>query len=531
MRQWMALCDYIIAAEFPDCDLVHAFWVFNVRGSRAKAGHGYFHDDPTMIAACAEQRTGAFRRLATAFKVDEAGLTEQFNKCLPVARHQATTRGSSNGEAWQFAAQNVGRHTALSSLLPVLHRYFGFGMSTTGVEHTFATARDVLEHRGSAKPDKVVQLLVLSREFPQQESEVYEIVGEAMELWARFRGAARTGGAHFDRGVARPCQSGPSSGAGGTTGERSVSGGRSGKDSLSREAWLRARRRAVASEVHDQDPGRHLQSDIRPVDDEGALPPELQQEVKFQREKRSKRKFEALELDYLCKEEITDEVQGSAQKFPKGRAKLHKQAENKRARDQKKREPERLTLEELNGHKVYVKQSDAAAVIDRVHALGAETVSDVTDCTVLVVERLDPASLGRKTLWAAMLLGTYIVMPEFLHGKPSAILKYQAAIGFWRSTFITQKIQEKRKAMVELLLAVCARPESKWQILPSEAALARAWEAARRTGKAGQVVILARNGERRASGPKVMYLDEFQASIDKADATRTLSSSEVTRGG
>ena len=127
-----------------------------------------------------------------------------------------------------------------------------------------------------------------------------------MELWARFRGAARTGGAHFDRGVARPCQSGPSGGAGGTTGERSVSGGRSGKDSLSREAWLRARRRAVASDVHDQDPGRHLQSDIRPVDDEGALPPELQQEVKFQREKRSKRKFEALELDYLCKEEITD---------------------------------------------------------------------------------------------------------------------------------------------------------------------------------------------------------------------------------
>jgi hypothetical protein len=78
MQEWVKLCDCIIAAEFPDFELIHAFWVFNVvTGSRTKTGHGYFDDDPELVAACATERAAVFARLATAFGVDEVALTER----------------------------------------------------------------------------------------------------------------------------------------------------------------------------------------------------------------------------------------------------------------------------------------------------------------------------------------------------------------------------------------------------------------------------------------------------------------------
>ena len=76
MQTWTKLCDYIIAAEFLDFEFIHSFWVFNVTGSRAKTGHGYFDDRPAMVAACPTERVACFKRLATAFGVDEHALTE-----------------------------------------------------------------------------------------------------------------------------------------------------------------------------------------------------------------------------------------------------------------------------------------------------------------------------------------------------------------------------------------------------------------------------------------------------------------------
>jgi hypothetical protein len=159
MQEWVSLCDYIIAAEFPDFELIHAFWIFNVvTGSRTKTGHGYFDDDPELVAACATERAAAFARLATAFGVDEVALTEQFNKCLPTARHRAMHYGCSNAEAWKFAAFGGARHMKMNSLLSVLQRYLGFGISTSGVEHTFSTMRDALAHRKQADLRKVRRL-------------------------------------------------------------------------------------------------------------------------------------------------------------------------------------------------------------------------------------------------------------------------------------------------------------------------------------------------------------------------------------
>jgi len=262
MQEWVKLCDYIIAAEFPDFDLTHALWVFNVTGSRAKTGHGYFDDDPAMVAACAEERAAVFNRLATAFGVNELALIEQFNKCLPIARHQAMHTGCSNSEAWKFAALGSKRRMNTDCLLTVLQRYVGFGMSTTGVEHTFATVRDALAHRSQADLRTVKRLLVLTRQFPMQDSElVTTIVGEAREIWMTLHSPARQGGQHYDKGV--PV-------------------GTSSRES--RAAWLRGRRECVAREVHQDKSIVAIPS----MPQEHTMPEKLMKEVAFQQDKRQK---------------------------------------------------------------------------------------------------------------------------------------------------------------------------------------------------------------------------------------------------
>jgi hypothetical protein len=108
----------------------------------------------------------------------------------------------------------------MDSLITVLQRYLGFGMSTTGVEHTFSTIRDALAHRSQAELKNVKRLLVLKRLCSMQDPAfVSTIVGEAREIWMTIHSPSRHGGEHYDKGV---------------PGERPSS-------PCSRAAWLRER--------------------------------------------------------------------------------------------------------------------------------------------------------------------------------------------------------------------------------------------------------------------------------------------------
>ena len=231
-------------------------------------------------------------------------MTEQFNTCLPIARHRATVLGCSNGEAWKFAAKRVARRMTMDSLVTVLQRYLGFGMSTTGVEHTFATVRDALAHRSHADLRKVKRLLVLTRQCPMQDSEfVTTIVREAREIWMTLHSPARHGGKHYDKGVIGVALS-----------------------SASRAAWLRGRRDCVTKAVHSDN--TNVLAAIPPMPQQHNAPDELMKEIEFQRDKRRKRKFEAFEFNHLCDDEVDADFEADAAAFFKDRAIKHKQAEN-----------------------------------------------------------------------------------------------------------------------------------------------------------------------------------------------------------
>ena len=506
MQEWVSLCDYIIAAEFPDFELIHAFWIFNVvTGSRTKTGHGYFDDDPELVAACATERAAAFARLATAFGVDEVALTEQFNKCLPTARHRAMHYGCSNAEAWKFAAFGGARHMKMNSLLSVLQRYLGFGISTSGVEHTFSTMRDALAHRKQADLRKVRRLLLLKREAQMQDSGfVTRIVGEAREIWMALHSPARQGGQHFNKGArSRPSMT-----------------------STSRAAWIRERRACVGKEVHNDKTG--VLAAIPSLPQQQNVQGDFVKEVAFQQDKRRKRKFEALEFNNLCDHEIDSDFKADASAFFKDRTKKHKQAENRRRLDQQKRCPEHFDLMAVVPHGVYF---DTSIHQRQCHILGAKIVDSPSDAGLFVVESLVPTSIKHKTLWAAMLVGGFVVTAEDFSRRSNsiAVVKYTAAVSFWRRVFITDAFKGKHAKLVAFMHTVCQKPGSKWKILDTIEAINAEWRSAKKHGKPGQVVVLASGGESVVTPAKVMSFSKFQSSITKIDATRTISSTEAAR--
>ena len=144
---------------------------------------------------------------------------------------------------------------------------------------------------------------------------------------------------------------------------------------------------------------------------------------------------------------------------------------------------------------------------------GANIADSPSDAGLVVVKNLDPTSINHRTLWAAMLVGAFVLAKEdFLTAsrRPRsrvAVLKYNAAVSFWRRVHITNAFKTKHSKLVGLVETVCQKPSSKWKLLDTIQAINAEWHAAKRQGKSGQ----------------------FQSSINKVDATRTVSSSEAAR--
>ena len=72
----------------------------------------------------------------------------------------------------------------MPALSHVLQRYFGWGISTSGVEHGFAAQRRLLQHRGSASEETKLNWMVLSGALPAGDEVDFVITG-AQEVWCK----------------------------------------------------------------------------------------------------------------------------------------------------------------------------------------------------------------------------------------------------------------------------------------------------------------------------------------------------------
>ena len=167
--------------------------------------------------------------------------------------------------------------------------------------------------------------------------------------------------------------------------------------------------------------------------------------------------------------------------------------------------------------------------------LGAVIASSRADAALFVVESLDTTSMKHHTLWAAMLVGAFVISADDFsasrntNGSPTAVLKFTAAVKCWRRVFITDMFKKKHPKLVELVCKICQKADSQWEVLETLEATNAERRSAAKKGKSGQVVVLARAGEKLETHAKVMTFPEFQTSINKVDATRTVSSSEAAR--
>ena len=414
MQNWVRLAHQISQAEFPDFELLHAFWVFDVSSwKRAADGSGHIKGKMAL----------AFQRLAKVLKLNADTLANQFMKCLPVARRHVESLGWPNRRAWAHAVRRMASSRpdeGLEAIKAVVRRYLAWGLSTSGVERSFALARDILEHRGSASVGKCCALLEVSARLPENEDTVQAVIGRSRELWSAQYGPARLKRAErIDKGQPRAVSS-------------------SAADT--RAGWLRKRRCEVTEELRKQGISgpRDVTSDTSSSsssDDSSGMSERLVKERRFQQDKTLKRKYEALEQHHLVEDEVDETLRRGATTFFRHKDQLGKRARAAMELQCKKLKPDAFKPEHLVGKHVYITRAGIdehlrGRLVNQLEALRACLVDTIADANVMVVPDLDPKAVPVKIAWVAMLKGAYIVMPTFVCGKSTAALKYQASIVF-----------------------------------------------------------------------------------------------------
>ena len=500
MRVWMKLCLAVVEAEFPEFEVIHSFWVFSA--VELKIGKGADDEDSDWRRA--------LDRLALVFGLDAERVRYEFETCLPVAKRRVKTYHDAYKDAWKFAVEKVkAEKSPCEALRQILYRFFGWGLSTSGIERMFASGRPMLQIRRKLKTDfQRYEALEMSAGMPQDIGQTSSTIPVAQEIWTMLHGPVKETKykERIDTGIPQ----------------------KSGKLENSREGWLRKRRSDVAAAVKDC-------GDVEGglvTDDETDLPEAIQAEHEFQKKKRDKYKYEALEKQHLLKGEINPDLEAGAREFFKRRQKLNREAENAQRLKKQKLNPKAIDLSEFKDQRVYVSRSDRLNDADRalvnqhLENLGAHIVLNMANARICVVPVLDPAHIPVKVLWTAMLRGQHLVLPSFVRGKSTAVLTYSPAVSYWRLVFVTDAFKTKHPDLIEVISAACGSEASKWKLLPTIADYNEAFRKAKKAGRPGQVVVLKRTQEEipdAVPGARLFDFQEFQNSISKVDASRTVS--------
>ena len=107
MVRYVHLIDAVLAAEYPDFELVGSFFVFKVAGQIHNNGgrrHLWLPEDLPFIEQC-------IKRLATAFSVSESDLRCQLDSLLSLATEifkQGCTEEEAIKKAWQIRKKKMG---------------------------------------------------------------------------------------------------------------------------------------------------------------------------------------------------------------------------------------------------------------------------------------------------------------------------------------------------------------------------------------------------------------------------------------
>jgi hypothetical protein len=216
MKAWVALAADVLKAEFPEWELCQAMSLFNLTLAGVARPASAERGSARHARKRAEEKTQSdmFHRLANAYGVDHTRLKAQYEDHLPIASKAAITHGADNLSAWQASLKRTqGRKLTrqrhpVDALRPVLVGYGGLGVSTSGVEHSFATSRWLLGTTRTYESEEAEAdaIKVVKDRKPAEEVKVIE---HAQRTWLRLGfGAVRSTSREerIDKNTQKPSQ-------------------------------------------------------------------------------------------------------------------------------------------------------------------------------------------------------------------------------------------------------------------------------------------------------------------------------------
>ena len=454
LRVWARLCVSIVKVEFPSMDLVGCFRAFDLSLSG-----GELAVDGELAAS--------LRRLAHMLGLSRDNLTADFARCYKAAQAAFKQKRCSRQEAWTTAFRVLtGKRgqMRMPALGHVLQRYLGWGISTSGVEHSFARVRRLLEYRGSATADTKESWMVLSEPRPDN-SECDSIIARAQEIWCeKYTKVARNCSHNALRTrIMRP----------------SSSSDMSAPPTFA--SFLRRRRAAsssAAAAVADLAPAgdvaRRVPAELR---GDEVVQAGVKRELDHQTQRLAQRRAEAIGLGQLDVTEVSAEELKAACTINSRQQKLDMATESSRRRLRAISNPSPPNVDQvLDGMACYFAEEDLRRSLPP-HIRGrARCVQNLAQADVVVAESVVLSQLPPRLQLAVCFAGCYVVTPAFFTGGRACLKMKGAMKAAWRLR-LTDTFRAERANITNLLTALSARRGCNLKVLGAED-FAKAWAAA-----------------------------------------------------
>ena len=428
MARWVSMVRITAAAEFPDFTVLTAFRIFSL-ASTASSSHMRI-----------QENTGSIERLAHAFGVCPVELHQDMVRWRPVAEQVRKNTRCGNKEAWAQALKPLlrdrkHRRFNANALLTVIPRYIAWCVATSGIESVFSASERVMQSRGSSSELFEENMLRLVAARTKDSTDTTDVLDRARAIWSTRFGRRTMVGHRVDKGIKRK------------------------RMAMSEATVLAQRTEAVAAKVSagavaelvDEDPDQ--------------LPPGIQQEIKFQKDKLQQRKVEALRDGVLLPSEVDDALQEALA------VELDRVQERAKTRAAAARRIARHCAEAscnwgaLSGLAAWVEDdANSAACASGIQLRGLRVVLDPFDGDVLVVK--DVSSLTDLVRLLAGCKGLHVLAADtVVAGDSGAFLVLNRALRLRRFIWATASFQTEHASLWDHTVKLAASRGSKWKVL------------------------------------------------------------------
>ncbi len=487
MANWTRLAKCVLRAEFPNFELLQAFGILCLHGSKTLR-----HADENAQERDAEQEE-YLSRFCNLLGLDKDELVCEMEDHKPIAqRLYATGGGMTTMGAWASAVAMTQRDARsrrghpVAALREVLARFGAYGGSTSGVERLFASShRAAGAFRADLSESLINDELQLLCDVDPKGDE--ELVRGARTVWIQVYGAARdtrNRATRLDANKKRACTK--------IRGKLKLAG------------WVKRRREEVDGLVASKRPRVSLKADSAgEIVGRNLWSEKHQKEEHFQDSKRLTRFMEVLDQGYALATEDTPGAQEAlklwrdhehqvATDYFKGKAKLHA------LRCAKDTDVASQKLFVTPGANVGDEQEFKRALGKQ----GLQRTHDRLAADLFLVPSIEAP--GQRNLWCAILSGGMLCTLKYLmsSGHAGASLALKPAITSKRQVWCSADFVTKHPEVHNILCAKVRSPASRWKWITSKEELLRQGGKRSAAGHGGEVVAFVTAREQTSLAPQ-----------------------------